>query len=179
MSETARPDKRLSEARRTARLLLRPPVAADLDFVTRLFARPELVAHRPDPSPDTPQQSADRLLRDIGHWRDHGFGRWTIEAQGEPIGFGGVTVSKAFEGLNLSYHLRPESWGQGFATEVIRETLAFAFGHLHARRVIGLVRTANIASRRVLEKNDFRFEREVMLHDAPTNLYLLEPADPA
>ncbi|MBZ9743401.1 MULTISPECIES: GNAT family N-acetyltransferase [unclassified Mesorhizobium] len=176
MPENHGGDARPTGSRRTARLLLRQPMAADLDFVTRLFARPELVAHRPDPTPDTAQQSADRLLRDIGHWREHGFGRWTIEAGGEPIGFGGLTVSQAFDGLNLSYHLRPESWGQGFATELIREALSLAFDDLHATRVIGLVRTANVASRRALEKNGFRFEREVMLHDAPTNLYVLESA---
>ncbi|MBN9219007.1 MAG: GNAT family N-acetyltransferase [Mesorhizobium sp.] len=161
------------QARRTARLLLRPPAAADLDFVTRLFARPELVAHRPDPTPDTPRQSADRLLRDIGHWREHGFGRWAIEAEDGLIGFGGVTVSGEFEGLNLSYHLRPESWGQGYASETIRAALAFAFGDLGARRVIGLVRPVNTASSRALERCGFRFEREVMLHGAPTNLYAL------
>ncbi|MBZ9670756.1 GNAT family N-acetyltransferase [Mesorhizobium sp. ESP7-2] len=174
MPENYRGDARQTGSLRTARLLLRQPAADDLAFVTRLFARPELVAHRPDPSPDTARQSTDRLLRDIGHWREHGFGRWAIETDGAPVGFGGVTVSKEFEGLNLSYHLHPESWGHGYATEVVRAALAFAFDDLHAERVIGLVRTANPASRCVLEKCGFRFEGEVMLHGAPTNLLAVE-----
>jgi len=160
-----------SAVRRTARLRLRIPVEGDIDFLTRLFSQPELVAHRPVPWPDSREESAARLARDIGHWKDHGFGRWAVEANGALIGFGGVTLSKEFDGLNLSYHLQPESWGQGYATELVREALVFAFDDLHGERVIGLVRTANAASRRILEKCGFNFEREVMLHGAPTNMY--------
>ncbi|MGO7588403.1 GNAT family N-acetyltransferase [Rhizobium leguminosarum] len=162
-----------SAVRRTARLRLRIPVERDIDFLNRLFSRPELVAHRPVPRPDSPEESAARLARDIGHWKDHGFGRWAVEANGALVGFGGVTVSKEFDGLNLSYHLQPESWGQGYATELVREALVFAFDDLHAERVIGLVRTANAASIRILEKCGFNFEREVILHGAPTNMYAL------
>jgi ribosomal-protein-alanine N-acetyltransferase len=158
---------------RTKRLLLRVPVETDLDFVATLFSRQELVAHRPDPRPDTPEESAQRLARDMDHWRNHGFGRWAAEADGRLIGFGGVTVSKEFEGLNLSYHLHPDSWGKGYATELVRQVLDFAFNDLHAERVIGLVRPINVASRIVLEKCGFVFEREVMLHGAPTNLLAL------
>ncbi|WP_411196324.1 GNAT family N-acetyltransferase [Rhizobium sp.] len=162
-----------SAVRRTARLRLRPPAEGDIDFLTRLFSRPELVAHRPVPRPDTPEESAARLARDIAHWKDHGFGRWAVESDDALIGFGGVTFSKEFDGLNLSYHLQPKSWGQGYPTELVRECLTFAFDDLQADRVIGLVRTANAASRRILEKCGFVFEREVMLHGAPTNMYVL------
>ncbi|MDK4702962.1 GNAT family N-acetyltransferase [Rhizobium sp. CNPSo 4062] len=156
--------------RRTSRLSLRMPEERDLDFVTALFARPELVAHRPDPRPDSPEESARRLARDQAHWRVNGFGRWAIETEGRLIGFGGVTVSTELEGLNLSYHLHPDYWGSGYATELVTEALAFACHDLQAKRVIGLVRPVNVASRRVLEKCGFGFEREVMLHGAPTHL---------
>ncbi|MDE1994650.1 MAG: GNAT family N-acetyltransferase, partial [Rhizobiaceae bacterium] len=75
------------------------PEEADLDFVTALFSRQELVAHRPNPIPDTPDESTLRLSRDRAHWHDHGFGRWAVMAGGRLIGFGGVTVSKEFDGL--------------------------------------------------------------------------------
>ena len=156
--------------RHTVRLSLRRPEERDLDFVTALFARPELVAHRPNPAPDSPAESARRLARDRAHWRLHGFGRWAIETEGRLIGFGGITVSREFEGLNLSYHLHPNCWGNGYATELVTEALAFARSDLKAKRVVGLVRPVNTASRRVLEKCGFGFEREVMLHGAPTHL---------
>ena len=166
----------LPAKQRTGRLLLRRPAEADLDFLIDLFSRQELVAHRPDPVPDTPQQSAERLARDIGHWDKHGFGRWAVEAGGELIGFGGVTLSRDYDGLNLSYHLHPLSWGHGYATELVAEALRTAFGPLRAERVVGLVRPANPASRRVLEKCGFTLEKEVMLHGAPTMLFALARA---
>ena len=161
----------LPSSQPTERLLLRRPRQADLDFLVDLFSRPELVAHRPDPTPDTPQQSAARLARDIEHWRKRGFGRWAVEAGGGLVGFGGVTVSNDFEGLNLSYHLHPGSWGHGYASELVMEALRTAFQALEAERVIALARPANPASRRVLEKCGFTYDRDVMLHGAPTGLF--------
>ena len=163
----------LPSSQRSQRLLLRRPATADLDFVIDLFSRPKLVAHRPDPTPDTPQQSAARLARDVDHWDRHGFGRRAIEAGGKLVGFGGVTVSSDFDGLNLSYHLHPESWGHGYATELVGEALRSAFGPLHTERVVGLARPTNPASRRVLEKCGFVFERDVTLHGAPTMLFAI------
>lgn len=161
---------------RSARLLLRRPAESDLPFVVDLFTRPELVGHRPDPRPDSPEASAARLQKDMRHWRAHGFGRWAAEHEGRLVGFGGVTRSETFEGLNLSYHLAPEAWGKGFAAEIVQQALAVAFGPLAAKRVIGLVRPANPASARVLQRAGFACEREVMLHGAPTMLWALEKA---
>jgi [ribosomal protein S5]-alanine N-acetyltransferase len=75
MAENERNHVPTVESRRTARLLLRRPTTLDRDFLTELFSRHELVAHRPRPIPDTPQESAARLTRDSGHWIDHEFGR--------------------------------------------------------------------------------------------------------
>ncbi|CDX34785.1 GCN5-related N-acetyltransferase [Mesorhizobium sp. ORS 3359] len=163
----------LPPSQRTERLLLRRPQQADRDFLIDLFSRPELVAHRPDPTPDTPQQSAARLARDIDHWEKHGFGRWAVKADGGLVGFGGVTVSNDLEGLNLSYHLHPGCWGHGYASELVMEALRAAFLTLEAERVIALARPANPASRRVLEKCGFTYERDVMLHGAPTGLFIV------
>lgn len=157
----------------TDRLHLRPPGLYDLEFMTALYARPELVAHRPVPEPDSAEASAQRLARSLQHWSEHGFGIWAIEAGSNLIGFGGLTVSPEFDALNISYHIDPAHWGQGYATELVRETLRFAAGTLRASKIIGLVRPANPASRRVLEKAGFSFEKEIIRGGAPTNLLVL------
>lgn len=69
---------------------------------------------------------------------------------------------------------QPESWGQGYATELVRETLTFAFYDLNADRVIGLVRPVNAASRRILEKCGFRFEREMIMPHGATDQYVCD-----
>ena len=48
-----------------------------------------------------------------------------------------------------------------------------AFLTLEAERVIALARPANPASRRVLEKCGFTFHGDVMLHGAPTGLFIV------
>jgi len=161
------------DRRQTARLVLRRPNTADRGFVVELFSRFELVAHRPHPVPDSPEDSTARLARDIQHWQSHGFGRWAIERDERLIGFGGLTRKHGYRGLNISYHLHPEGWGNGYASELVAEAVAVAFGLLHEDRVIGLVRAANPASRRVLERNGFVFEQEVQLDGAPTQLLAL------
>lgn len=83
--------------RQTTRLRLRIPEPADIHFLTELFSRPELVAHRPVPRPDSPEESAERLARDIKHWKENGFGRWAVETADALIGFGGVTISRDFD----------------------------------------------------------------------------------
>lgn len=163
------------ERHRTHRLFLRRPEETDLDFVVSLFALPELVSHRPAPIPDTREQSAARLTRDIAHWNVHGFGRWAVEVEGTLIGFGGLTVSSDFGGLNLSYHFHPSHWGGGYASELATESVNVAAKILHAEKVIGLARPANPPSRRVLEKCGFALEKEVMLHGAPTMLFVIRP----
>jgi RimJ/RimL family protein N-acetyltransferase len=75
--------------RMTCRLRLRPPSPADLNFMVDQFGRPELVAHRLHPEPDSPEASRARLERDIGHWRQHGFGRWAIRVNGRAGGLKG------------------------------------------------------------------------------------------
>lgn len=158
----------------TARLALRPVAANDIGFAAELFARPELTAHRPDPRPDSRDAVVARLEADGAHWAQHGFGRWLLSADGVPVGLGGLTVKEGVDGLNLSYHLHPDHWGKGYATEFARTALDVAFGPLQAPRVVGLVRPANPASRAVLERLGFRHERSLPLHGAPTDLFALE-----
>lgn len=156
--------------RRTARLSLRRIRLDDLADLTALFARPETVAHRPRPIGDPPEVSRVRLEQAIGHWREHGFGTWTIAAEGRTVGFGGLMLKSGYTGLNISYHLFPHSWRLGYASEFVGEAVAVAFGPLAAERVIGLVRAANPASRRVLERAGFMSEGEVDYGGSPITL---------
>ncbi|MFJ3650628.1 GNAT family N-acetyltransferase [Streptomyces murinus] len=56
---------------------------------------------------------------------------------------------------SLSYILRHEVWGRGYATEAVRDIVAFAFAHTDLRRVTAKHHPDNLASGRVLEKAGF------------------------
>jgi RimJ/RimL family protein N-acetyltransferase len=159
------------QKRTTERLYLRKPQPEDLAFLSELFALPEIVAHRPNPKPDTPAENAARLSAELAHWQERGFGRWMVETEGHVVGFGGLTWMAPFDALNISYHLHPQVWGRGLASELVREALVMAFEDLKAERVMGLVRPAHPASRRVLEKCSFVYDAPLALRGAPIDRF--------
>ena len=60
--------------------------------------------------------------------------------------------------LELGYYLRRDQWGQGFATEIVKAVVSFAFTELGAHRVLARVDPRNPASVRVVEHAAFRLE---------------------
>ncbi|WP_220151466.1 GNAT family N-acetyltransferase [Thalassospira profundimaris] len=158
---------------KTSRLRLRAPQEDDFAFLQDMFSRPELTRHRPDPTPDDETASRERLTRDMAHWAEYGFGRWAVLQGGQRIGFGGVAQSQYYDGLNLFYHLHPDYWGHGYAIEIARAAVSFARDELRAPLIIGLARSVNAASQRVLVRAGLVYQREVMLHGALTGLFEL------
>ena len=155
------------ERRRTPRLLLRKIEVTDRDFLVGLFARPELVAHRPQPIADPPEMIGAQLASDLDHWRAHGHGRWLILRGDHLVGIGGLTVKPGIEGLNVSYHLHPEQWGLGYASEFVTEAVAVGFGDLNAQQIVALIRPANLPSQKVVQRAGFVFERSIEVGGAP------------
>ena len=72
--------------------------------------------------------------------------------------------------MELTYALAPERWGRGLATEIAAGLVAFA-----SRRgltdLVAYTEPTNVASRRVMEKTGFSYERELEFHDRSQVLY--------
>lgn len=150
------------------RLDCRPAAPDDLDDMIRLYADPAMTSHRPDPRPDGADACRARLAGDLAHWRSFGVGRWRIAWDGAFAGFAGLTHRPDFEGLNISFHVAPALQGRGVASIFTEGALALAAAHGLADQVYGLVRPANPASRRVLEKAGFASLGLIPLGGAPT-----------
>jgi RimJ/RimL family protein N-acetyltransferase len=58
----------------------------------------------------------------------------------------------------LGYTFHPQTWGQGFATEVAKAFMAFGFLQLNLRRIWATCRPGNHSSFRILRKSGMRFE---------------------
>lgn len=75
---------------------------------------------------------------------------------------GNISVEKKSDvfgkDAEIGYLLSTENWSKGIATEAVRQICKIAFSELNIIRITGLVYEPNIASRRVLEKNDFILE---------------------
>ena len=148
----------------TERLLIRDFIASDFDAVYAYGSDPEVVRYMPFP-PSTPDGTREHLARcqtlaqeQPRQWYDLGIVR---HATGDLIG--GITLH-VFDLQHgeaaFSYLLNRSAWGQGYATEALRELLRFGFEDLRLQRIADSCDAANTASARVMEKCSLRCERE-------------------
>jgi len=108
-------------------------------------------------------------------WRDEGYGFWIIESPDDSAMLGTVGFREASweSGVcELVYSLEPECWGKGFATEVARAALEWAFTTHGWPRIIAATDTPNEMSSRVLGRIGMRLVREGDLESGlPTLFY--------
>lgn len=130
--------------------------SSDLAFVLSLTADPAMHRHRPVPVAPDPLAVTEGFGRDLDHWQRHGFGRWVVLHDGVPVGLCGLTHRAGYPGLNISYHLAPTVWGRGWASALAAALVDLAEAARLAPYLHALVRAANPASIRVLDKLGFR-----------------------
>jgi len=87
-------------------------------------------------------------------------GRWAVEdkATGRFIGsFAIIPIPSEPEKTQLGYSFIPEYWGRGLATELAQAGLKYFLDNTSVPEIYAVSETANIASRKVLQKTGFRF----------------------
>ena len=122
-----------------------------------LFAEPAVAAALwpGQPLDRSGQHAAETLASDIEHWQRCSFGPWVFFelATGVFVGRGGlrrVTIAGR-DCVEVLYAVRPDAWGNGYATDMAALAVEHA-RRLHVAEVVGLTVAGNLASRRVLEK---------------------------
>lgn len=161
--------------RRTTRLLLRAPEPEDVNPLFTIQSDPEAMRFTYC-SPSREATSA-HLEKYAARFTEDGFAPWTVElldpdsgvakqrnvAQQRVIGWGGLNKDPAEPewGIEVAYYFDPAYWGRGLATELVRESLAYAFEELGLDYVGAFTKPENVASARVLLKNGFEWIRFV------------------
>ena len=135
---------------KTERLLLRAPTPEDLDAWHAIYRDAEEVWFGAPRS--SPEENHAKLLRQIGHHERFGFGMCTVELDGETIGAAGLQHLESGPEIEVGYRFLKQHWGQGYATESARASLAWGFDELGLDRIVAVALASNAASRRVLEK---------------------------
>ncbi len=104
----------------------------------------------------TPWETRSRLMKDLRHHRDHGFGLCLglHRDTGAVAGRFGIEPRETPHGLEgeLAWMVAEEFRGSGLATEAGRALLAFATESLTLRRLFATTDPANTGSVRVMEK---------------------------
>lgn len=149
---------------RSDRLLLCRPALTDADAYFAINGDPATNVHNPAGPMVDPAAAAPVLELWSRHWREQGYGYWTVRdpGSGEVLGFGGVRPPLRGEDfLNLYYRFRPSAWGKGYATEVGRAALVLAAKAAPGRVVVALIRPKNEPSIAVARRLGMHAEGEV------------------
>ena len=163
-------------------LLGSPPGPGDLDSLARLFSDERVVATLGGAR--SREAVGESLSRWEKLWAERGFGPWIFRVGPNRafMGYVGVAMASAGEPgeVELLYGLMPEFWGAGRATRASRLAVDFVFDpERHPEPLDELIAYAlvdNLASRRVIEKVGFDYEREIEHAGLPHAFYRLKRA---
>jgi [ribosomal protein S5]-alanine N-acetyltransferase len=122
----------------------------------------------------TTEQSRAWIERNLHHGEEPGLGIFVFREQdtGRFVGRGAIRrieIGGATE-VEVGYALAFDSWGRGYATEMARALAAHAEAEGHGP-LVAYTEPTNAASRRVLEKAGFRYERDLVHHGRDQLLY--------
>lgn len=158
----------------TPRLILRTWTEEDASAAFRIWGDPRVMRYVDDGVPLVDVEAARCVLGRAMVAQEHlGISLWPVldKASGEIVGACGFHRHDGGPALELAYHIVPDHWGRGLASEAARGCLRHAFEVLKAPRVVALIDPENTASRRVLEKLGFVFVRR----DEYEDLYEVRP----
>lgn len=137
----------------------------------------------------SPEQARQRAEDNWQGWEAEGVAKWIAyeRGTGELVGRGGLWFREVdgARRLDLGWALRSPYWGQGYASEIGRAGLAYAFDELGAAEVVAFTERHNRRSRAVMERLGMEYRREITrrglvegrdgVHDgAPFALYVAE-----
>lgn len=140
----------------TERLLLRRWRASDAEPFAALSADPIVMEHFSAP---LDRAASDAFVDRIeATFDERGYGLWAVEVRGGPsfIGFVGLWpalfTAHFTPAVEVGWRLAADKWGNGYAPEGARASLAFAFEVAAITEVVSMTTTGNLKSRRVMEK---------------------------
>ncbi len=151
----------------TARLRLRPFVAADASEVQRLAGEREVAEttlNIPHPYPDG---AAAKWIAEHATLYEGGDGvvfAVTDRASGALLGAVGLRSAPRHARAELGYWIGRPYWGRGYATEAVRAMLCYGFATLDLNRIHACHFARNPASGRVMAKAGMQLEGVARQH---------------
>lgn len=138
----------------TARLKLKPIDSADADQLWRLHQDPGIARWYAGAwSMSRAREFAVAMERS---WQVEEVGKWLAHRRADArlIGRGGCSLAlvEGRKEVEIGWAIREEYWGHGYATEIGRAGLGFAFSTLHVDRVVAFTEVHNLRSRAVMAR---------------------------
>jgi RimJ/RimL family protein N-acetyltransferase len=138
----------------TERLIARDWTTADAEDAFAIYGREEVARWLGAPPPrrmasvEAMRANLEHIIaRNAQHSRQHGL--WALQLRGSGTVIGAVLLlplEKADEEIEVGWHLNPDHWGHGYATEAGRGALSLAFGACGLTEVLAVVYPDNAKS---------------------------------
>ncbi len=102
-------------------------------------------------------------------------GLWLAEHRqtGEGLGIVGVSAIELEGTAELELHaaFAKAAWGKGYAVEAAKACVAYGFRTKKVRRIVGVIRVDNRATRKAAERVGLSYSHEVVENGAPYAIY--------
>ncbi len=161
----------------TDRLVVRQLRPDDIDRLFAITGDAELMRYMGDGQPLSRELTAKWIEVSINNYATKGFGCSAVidTRDGAFIGFCGLVQSEDAEppeASELIYALLRSYWGQGLATELAAEMVAYGWRACGLKRIIATIYPKNLGSKRILEKIGMTYLKHELDEDgSPTDFY--------
>lgn len=160
---------------------MRPFDMTDAGDFFRLNTDPEVVRFLGIEPMNDPEQALSRLHSIRDQYEKYGIGRYAVieKNSGQFIGLGGLKffehAAVGYDNIcDLGYVLIKDAWGKGYASEISRAWLDYAFHTLQMADVYGMTDPENAASEHVLLKAGMQFVELIIFEGMETNLFRMK-----
>lgn len=156
----------------TSRCILVTLQQSDYEDVKKIYTNHEVRRYLGGKIPE--ERTPDKFVDAVKHSYTDSLS-WVVRLKDTYEFIGLVSLDKHIDGeKEVSYEFIPDWWGQGYAYEVIREVLVFAFNNLNLSKIIAETQKANDRSCRLLEKLGMHLEKTVERYGAEQAIYSIE-----
>lgn len=158
-------------------LLLRSLQLGDLSSLIAIWSDREVTRFLPSRGKPIPQESVKQSLSTfIEHWQQRNYGIWAIvdRDSSQMVGYCGLRYLEELGEVELLYGLARDYWGRGIITQAAKASVVFGFETANLNRIIALVLPENQASKRVIEKVGFDYEKPIHIFGLDVLYYSLE-----
>lgn len=158
----------------TDRLEVRESTLEDVDEFYRIYEDPSVTFYMENLYERREEETAYMKAYIDQVYGFYGYGLWSVllKGTGQVIGRAGLSVREGYELPELGFVIGAAYQRRGYGFEVCAAVLAYARLELGFERVQALVKEKNLASRRLLTKLGFVFERNVAESGGSYMLYI-------
>lgn len=155
-----------TDALTTERLTLRPWQVDDAQAALDVYGHAEVTRWLSPDMDRVPDLAAMRLL--LQQWSAEGArlpapaGRWAVQRNSDDCVIGGAVLlplPPGNEDLEIGWQLRPDAWGNGYATETTHALAAWAFSQ-NVQEIFAVVRPGNVRAAATIRKNGMHWVGE-------------------